>query len=112
MADYFVHRERHRAMVQAEDAGQVADSLDVRMAILSRVKSGEITLEQAQQELKRIKRGAKKAGKVTRAQAYMGRAPKAYRLQDRFDPTRYVEYNPGMWDLILIPQPPTKDGKL
>jgi len=41
-----------------------------------------------------------------------GQPPKAYRLQDRFDPTRYVEYNPGMWDLILIPQPPTKDGKL
>jgi hypothetical protein len=75
MADYFVHREKHRAMVAAEDAGQVADSLQVRMAILARVKAGEITLEQAQDELKRIKRGAKKAGKVTRAQAYQGRSP-------------------------------------
>lgn len=75
MADYFVHREKHRSMVKAEDAGLVADSLDVRMAILARVKAGEITLEQGQDELKRIKRGAKKAGKVTRAQAYQGRFP-------------------------------------
>jgi hypothetical protein len=31
---------------------------------------GEITLEQAQAELKQIKRGAKAAGKTTRARAW------------------------------------------
>ncbi len=40
------------------------------MALMSRVHSGEITLEQAQSELKKIKRGAKTAGMVTRSQAF------------------------------------------
>lgn len=53
-----------------EAAGNVADSMDVRLALMERVSSGEITLEQAQSELKKIKAGAKKAGKITRAQAY------------------------------------------
>ena len=48
----------------------VADSLDVRMALIARMNAGEMTLEQVQNELKRIKRGAKAAGKITRAQAY------------------------------------------
>lgn len=59
----------------AESAGQVADSMEVRLALMDRVHSGEITLAQAQEELKRIKRGAKKAGKVTRNQAFLGRVP-------------------------------------
>lgn len=53
-----------------EAAGNVADSMEVRMALMERVRSGEITLEQAQSELKKIKSGAKRAGKITRAQAY------------------------------------------
>ena len=67
--------ENQQRLHRAEDAGVVADSLEVRKAIMARVHSGEITLEQAQDELKRIKRGAKKAGKVTRSQAYRGLAP-------------------------------------
>jgi hypothetical protein len=55
---------------RAEAAGQVADSLDVRMAIVARVNSGEISLESAQKELKNIKRNAKKNGKITRNQAF------------------------------------------
>lgn len=53
-----------------EAAGNVADSMNVRIALMTRVDSGAITLEQAQAELKKIKAGAKKAGKITRAQAY------------------------------------------
>lgn len=53
-----------------EAAGNVADSMDVRLAIVERISSGAITLEQGQAELKRIKAGAAKAGKITRAQAY------------------------------------------
>lgn len=64
--------ERRMAMKAAESNGEVADSLDVRKALMQRVHSGEITLAQAQDELKRIKRGAKSAGKVTRAQAFRG----------------------------------------
>ncbi len=59
------------ALQQAEASGQVADSMDVRKALMSRVSSGEITLEQAQAELENIKRGAKKAGRVTRNQAFL-----------------------------------------
>jgi len=54
----------------AETNGQVADSLDVRKALMDRVLSGEITLEYAQAELAKIKRGAKAAGLVTRSQAF------------------------------------------
>lgn len=60
------------ALRKAETGGQVADSLEVRMALMERVRKGEITLEAAQTELKRIKRGAKAAGKVTRSQAFRG----------------------------------------
>jgi hypothetical protein len=65
--DIFEAKRRNAIVKAAEDAGEVADSLDVRMALMARVRSGEITLVEAQSELKRIKRGAKKAGKSTRA---------------------------------------------
>lgn len=55
---------------RAEAAGEVADSMAVRRAIMARVDKGEITLQQAQAELKKIRAGAKKAGKVTRNQAF------------------------------------------
>lgn len=70
MANYSKIRERRKAVETAEAAGQVADSMEVRLALMARVDSGEITLEDAQTELKRIKRGAKAAGKLTRAQAF------------------------------------------
>lgn len=62
--------EKKEAMKRAEDAGQVADSLDVRMALMERVNKGEITLADAQAQLKKIKAGAKKAGLITRSQAF------------------------------------------
>ena len=62
-------RSRRDALKKAEARGEVADSMEVRKALMVRVHSGEITLAQAQAELSRIKRGAKKAGKVTRDQA-------------------------------------------
>lgn len=65
------------ALRAAERRGEVADSTDVRAALLKRVKSGEITLPECQAELERIKRGAKRAGQLTRSQAYAGkRLPK------------------------------------
>lgn len=63
-------RAKREAQREAEQAGQVADSMDVRRALMERVHSGEITLLAAQVELKRIKRGAKAVGQNTRAQAY------------------------------------------
>lgn len=58
------------AMKAAEAAGQVADSMDVRKALMDQVESGEKTLEQVQAELAAIKRGAKKRGLITRSQAF------------------------------------------
>ena len=72
--DRFWRRQEQRLAVnEAEKDGIVADSMEVRKALMLRVTSGEITLEEAQDELKRIKREAKKAGKITRSQAYSGR---------------------------------------
>ena len=63
-------QENKRALRNAEESGQVADSMAVRRELMARVHSGEITLEEAQAELQKIKRGAKAAGKTTRAAAY------------------------------------------
>lgn len=71
--DSFEHRERRDAQKQAEAEGKVADSMDVRKALMARVHSGEITLEQAQAELSAIKKSAKRNGQITRDQAFTGR---------------------------------------
>ena len=62
--------DKRDALNAAEKAGEVADSMEVRRALMDRVHAGEITLQQAQEELKKIKAGAKKAGKLTREQAF------------------------------------------
>ncbi len=64
---------RRRAVREAEESDQVADSLEVRKGLMARVESKEITLAEAQVELRRIKRGAGQRGLITRAQAYTGR---------------------------------------
>ena len=69
--DRFWNNVQRRSNLQkAEAAGEVADSQEVRMALMKRVHDGEITLEQAQAELKAIKRGAKKRGLTTRSKAF------------------------------------------
>jgi hypothetical protein len=60
-----------RSAVNAADAGgQVADSMEVRGEIVRAIQAGEITLEEGQSRLKRIKRDAKKNGMVTRQQVW------------------------------------------
>jgi len=59
-----------RALDAADINGEIADSLDVRKEIMRRVHAGEITLKQGQDELKKIKRTAKKKGKITRSQKW------------------------------------------
>lgn len=61
--------DKARELQRAEAAGEVADSGAVRRALLARVASGELTLEQAQQQLRRLQRTARQAGLLTRAQA-------------------------------------------
>ena len=65
---------RKRANEQDADAkGLIADSMNVRVALMQKYHSGECTLGEVQAELSRIIRGAKKNGKVTRNQARNGR---------------------------------------
>ena len=72
--DYFKHSARMDHQRALEAQGKVADSMDVRLALIERMNAGELTLDEVQAELKRIKRKAKANGQITRAQAYNGRA--------------------------------------
>lgn len=67
---YEARTDKVRAVRDAEAAGEIADSMAVRLEIIERMKHGEITLEQAHAELKAIRRGAKAAGKLTRGQVW------------------------------------------
>lgn len=62
--------DKRAAVNQAESDGVVADSMEVRLALMKQVSSGEKTLAEVQAELKKIKRQAKKNGMVTRSQAF------------------------------------------
>lgn len=57
-------------MNSADASGGVADSMEVRKALILRMQAGEITLEQMQAELAGIKRNAKKNGLKTRSQIF------------------------------------------
>jgi hypothetical protein len=73
MVDYFEHSRRMNAIRAEEAAGKVADSMDVRLAIVARIDAGEISLEEGQAELRLLKRKAKTNGQLTRSQIYSGR---------------------------------------
>lgn len=64
---------KRRNEEDADAKGLIADSMDVRKALMQKFHSGECTLEQVQAELAAIKRNAKKNGQVTRDQARNGR---------------------------------------
>jgi hypothetical protein len=61
---------KRTAIQQAEKEGSIADSQEVRTELMRKLSSGEMTLAEVQAELKKIKCGAKKAGKITRSQAW------------------------------------------
>jgi len=63
--------DRRDAVNKADKAEEVCDSMSVRMALIERMNSGELTLKEVQAELKKIKRDGKKAGKLTLHQVYM-----------------------------------------
>ena len=62
--------EKRKNVEECEKSGIIADSMDVRMALMGQVRSGEKTLAEVQSELKKIKRNAKKNGMLTRSQAF------------------------------------------
>jgi hypothetical protein len=62
--------DKRHALMESEAAGEVADSHSMRLAIMARVRGGEITLAQAQAELMEIQASAVRIGKKTRGQAF------------------------------------------
>lgn len=68
--DFWTVARKKDAMNKADADGLVADSKAVREELVRKMQAGEMTLEQVQAELKRIKRDAKKNGKITRDQAW------------------------------------------
>lgn len=54
----------------AEEQGIVADSTEFRLSLVAKLKSGELTIEQAQAQLRTVKRDARKNGKKTRSQIW------------------------------------------
>ena len=62
--------DKSNAVKQADELGQIADSREVRLALMRQVHAGEITLADAQAKLKKIKSSAKKSGLLTRSQAF------------------------------------------
>lgn len=70
--DRFTASLDKRANVErCEKEGLIADSTEVRMALMAKVNSGECTLKEAQAELKKIKRNAKRNGQITKNQAFV-----------------------------------------
>ena len=63
-------QRKRRELNKADESGEIADSMEVRGKIMERVRSGEITLKQGQDELAKIKRTAKRNGKLTRSQKW------------------------------------------
>jgi len=62
--------DKTNAILDAENAGQVADSMDVRANLIAQMQRGEKTLLEIQAELAKIKKDAKKSGKLTRTQVW------------------------------------------
>ena len=68
---YEASQDKRKAVENAEAKGVVSDSMDVRMELMKQVKNGDIALEEAQSELKRIKRVGNKQGLKTREQVFV-----------------------------------------
>lgn len=69
--DWYDRRIDKRVAVQiAEEQGLIADSAEFRTSLMLRVQSKEITIQEAQEELRIVKRDAKKNGKKTRDQVW------------------------------------------
>lgn len=69
--DWYDRRMDKRVALQiAEEKGIVADSSALRASLVAKIHSGEMTIEQVQAELRKVKREAKKNGLKTRDQIW------------------------------------------
>ena len=67
--------DRRRNLRAEEAAGNIADSLEYRMFLMEKVRNREISLEEAQRQLRgtqerETQKTAEKQGKLTRDKAY------------------------------------------
>ncbi len=69
--DWYERRLDKRVALQiAEEQGLVADSTEYRQSLVLKMQSGEYTQVQALEELRKVKRDAKKNGLKTRDQVW------------------------------------------
>ncbi|VVM94650.1 hypothetical protein [Pseudomonas fluorescens] len=69
--DWYDRRTDKRVALQiAEEQGIVADSTALRASLVAKIHAGEMTIEQVQSELRKVKREAKKNGLKTRDQIW------------------------------------------
>ena len=69
--DWYDRRMDKRVALQiAEEQGMVADSSELRASLVAKIHSGEMTIDQVQAELRKVKREAKKNGLKTREQIW------------------------------------------
>lgn len=68
---FYTRLRKRKAVNEAEASSVVADTLAVRGELMEKVQAGTLTLEDAQKQLRKIKRDAKKNGLVTRNQAFI-----------------------------------------
>lgn len=68
---FTVSLDKRANVKKCEADGIVADSTEIRMALMAQVRNGERTLADVQAELKKIKRNAKKNGQITKNQAFI-----------------------------------------
>lgn len=62
--------DKRRAVKVAEQNGCIADSHQVRLNLMARVRAGELSLPEAQAELRRIQKSAVNNGLVTRQMVF------------------------------------------
>jgi hypothetical protein len=70
MGAFDTRLRKRKAVNDAEASGNLADGMEYRTKLMERVHAGELTIEEAQAELKKVKRDAKKNGLITRQQAF------------------------------------------
>lgn len=69
--DWYDRRTDKRVALQiAEEQGIVADSSALRASLVAKIHAGEMSIEQVQAELRKVKREAKKNGLKTRDQIW------------------------------------------
>jgi len=61
---------KRKALDEADAKGEVSDTMEIRLNLMEKVHSGELTLDEAQKQLKEIKKQGSKKGLLTRAQKW------------------------------------------